>query len=52
MVWSKAGSVTLPSAGGTINITGMTASKFNAYLTHAIKSGSGIGTTLTLDGVV
>ena len=51
MVWSKAGSVTLPSAGGTINVTGMTASKFNAYLTHAIKSGSGIGTTLTLDGV-
>ena len=51
MVWSKAGSTTLGSAGDTIDVSGFTASKFNAYLTHAIKSGSGIGTTLTLDGV-
>ena len=51
MVWSKAGSTTLGSAGDAIDVTGMTANKFNAYLTHAIKSGSGIGTTLTLDGV-
>tara|TARA_R100000951_G_C2566912_1_gene157467 strand:+ start:10 stop:480 length:471 start_codon:yes stop_codon:yes gene_type:complete len=51
MAWGKAGTTTLGSAGDTIDVTGMTANKFNAYLTHAIKSGSGIGTTLTLDGV-
>ena len=51
MVWAKLGSTTLGSAGDTINVSGFTASKFNNYLTHAIKSGSGVGTTLTLDGV-
>ena len=51
MVWAKAGSTTLGSAGDTINVSGFTASKFNTYLTHAIDNGSNIGTTLTLDGV-
>ena len=51
MVWAKAGNITLGSAGDTMNVSGFTASKFNNYLTHAIDNGSGIGTTLTLDGV-
>ena len=51
MVWAKLGSTILGTAGDTIDVSGFTANKFNSYLTHAIKSGSGIGTTLTLDGV-
>ena len=51
MVWNKLGSITLGTAGDNIDVSGFTASKFNSYLTHAIKSGTGVGTTLTLDGI-
>ena len=40
MAWGKAGSTTLGSAGDTIDITSMTASKFNTALMHIFPSGS------------
>ena len=40
MVWGKAGSTTLSSAGDDLDITSMTASKFNQILGHHINSGS------------
>ena len=40
MVWGKAGSTTLASAGDDLDITSMTASKFNQILYHTIASGA------------
>ena len=40
MVWGKAGSTTLTSAGDTITISSMTASKFNQFLEHEIATGN------------
>jgi len=51
MAWSKSGSTTLGSVGDTIDVSGFTASRFNSYFTHVIKSGVGVGTTLTMDGI-
>ena len=38
MVWAKAGSDTLSSAGDTLTVSGMTASKFNMILGHTLWS--------------
>jgi hypothetical protein len=40
MAWGKAGSTTLSSTGDDIDITSMTASKFNTALMHIFPSGS------------
>ena len=40
MVWAKAGSDTLSSAGDTLTVSGMTASKFNIFLEHEIATGN------------
>ena len=40
MAWIKAGSTTLASAGDDLDITSMTASKFNQILYHTIASGA------------
>jgi len=40
MVWGKAGSTTLGSAGDDLDITSMTANDFNQFFIHSIASGS------------
>ena len=40
MVWNKAGSTTLGSAGDDLDITSMTANKFSQYMIHKIASGN------------
>ena len=40
MAWGKAGSTTLGSAGDTITISSMTASKFNIFLEHQLATGN------------
>ena len=40
MAWSKAGSDTLSSAGDTLTVSGMTASKFNQSVVHMPRSGN------------
>ena len=39
MVWGKAGSTTLATSGDDLDITSMTASKFNQFMIHKITSG-------------
>jgi hypothetical protein len=52
IAWSKNGTPdTLGSAGDIMDISDLTARKFNQYLSHALDNGSNIGTTLTFDGV-
>jgi hypothetical protein len=52
MAWAKNGTPdTLGSAGDTMDIADLTATKFNVYLSHALDNGSNIGSTLTFDGV-
>ena len=48
MAWSKAGSTTLNSAGDTITVSGMTVSKFNEVLIHAVNN-LGIDGNLTIN---
>ncbi|MDC3251745.1 hypothetical protein OAU96_02420 [Planctomycetota bacterium] len=50
MVWTKAGSTTLGSAGDIMTITGMTASKFNVLLFHEIADGTLDNQALTYNG--
>ena len=50
MAWAKAGTTTLGSAGDDLDITSMTANKFNVYLSHTIASGD-IGVQLTFNNV-
>ena len=40
MVWAKAGSTTLGSAGDTCNVTGLSNNKFNMILFHRITDGN------------
>ena len=40
MAWSKAGTTTLGSAGDILSISGLTAQKFNVFLSHQISSGN------------
>ena len=40
MVWGKAGSTTLTSAGDTLTVSGMTASKLNQSIVHLPRSGN------------
>ena len=40
MAWAKAGTTTLGSAGDTLTVSGMTASKFNQSLVHMPRSGN------------
>jgi hypothetical protein len=48
MVWGKAGSQTLTSAGDTMTVSGMTVSKFNEVLIHAVNN-LGIDGNLTIN---
>ena len=41
MAWAKAGSTTLTSAGDDLDITGMTASKFNMIMIRTLRTGTG-----------
>ena len=43
MAWGKAGSTTLGSAGDDLDITSMTANKFNQFLWHKIASSDAVG---------
>ena len=43
MAWIKAGSTTLASAGDDLDITSMTANKFNQFLWHKIASSDAVG---------
>ena len=49
MVWTKAGTTTLTSAGDDLDITSMTASKFNVFLSHIFKSATTIQANMTTD---
>ena len=40
MAWGKAGSTTLATSGDDLDITSMTASKFNQYMAHVIATGA------------
>tara|TARA_R110000823_G_scaffold313993_1_gene442246 strand:- start:9 stop:599 length:591 start_codon:yes stop_codon:yes gene_type:complete len=48
MAWGKAGSQTLTSAGDTMTVSGMTVSKFNEVLIHAVNN-LGIDGNLTIN---
>ena len=48
MAWGKAGSTTLSTAGDTITVSGMTASKTNQFLLHIIPTGT-VDINLTFD---
>ena len=48
MAWTKSGSTTLNSAGDTITVSGMTVSKFNEVLIHAVNN-LGIDGNLTIN---
>ena len=54
MAWAKAGSTTLTSAGDDLDITGMTASKFNMIMIRTLRTGTGVSHNkrwlTTLDG--
>ena len=49
MVWNKLGTTTLGSAGDDLDITSMTASKFNMIMNHWISITSTTTASLTLD---
>ena len=51
MVWGKAGSTTLSSTSDTITVSGMTASKTNQFLNHAIPDSNNTQTRYSVNGV-